>query len=348
MVKKLLIFIGTIIFIIIVIIGLGIFKNNNFKYKKILLNYEELNLQPKKNELDINYMDYNILYSSVIDMTYGDLGKTLSIVIYNFDTKENTIIKFNQNKRIIDYVIKDDKIYYVTIGYEDNHILWNLYVSDLQFANNKILKNGNISTAFEAPNILISEDNIYIVTLDNDQYEFSLIDDDEIKQLFAIDATKNQLLDLEKVTFKGDLIYFISTDKIEQGLYSYDFKSNKLSTIYSNKNKNSLIYEYECTNNYYVINVIENNESTLIYKYDNEIVNEEQEIVLTFLRKINDNKFITHNVDNTFRIFDNRGNNISTLKFEESKLYPKYEIYDGHILIVQDQSNELYTYELNV
>ena len=332
-------------------------------YDKIELDYQKLSLVPKKSELYFNHVYNDILYLSVLDEK-NNLSKPLmttpKLITYNLKTKESKIYDYDYDIRIWDYIIKNDAIYFTTIEYtNDNKIEWSLVYSDLNFNNQKILKQGEITDGLMSPNIILDNENIYVVTINesdyNKEYSFYKINsDNSIKQLLTIDNSIESIHHPYRTVIKDENIYYMAYNKTRQFLYKYDYKNNEKDIIFSIDNGNSTIFDFLVMDDYYMIDLAEKNDnSSLIFKYNNgTVLNVNDSIFLTSFRKVSENKFLTHNNDkknNTriFKLFNSNGEVEKIFNFENLSLNYKYMVYDSNYIIMTNYDpNEIYIYDI--
>lgn len=332
-------------------------------YDKIELDYQKLSLVPKKSELYFNHVYNDILYLSVLDEK-NNLSKPLmttpKLITYNLKTKESKIYDYDYDIRIWDYIIKNDAIYFTTIEYtNDNKIEWSLVYSDLNFNNQQILKQGEITDGLMSPNIILDNENIYVVTINesdyNKEYSFYKINsDNSIKQLLTIDNSIESIHHPYRTVIKDENIYYMAYNKTRQFLYKYDYKNNEKDIIFSIDNGNSTIFDFLVMDDYYMIDLAEKNDnSSLIFKYNNgTVLNVNDSIFLTSFRKVSENKFLTHNNDkknNTriFKLFNSNGEVEKIFNFENLSLNYKYMVYDSNYIIMTNYDpNEIYIYDI--
>lgn len=368
MVKKLsilLLFVASIITVLIISCNFHQKHNSNLEDKKTQeykredyniteydlmdLNYESLDLSNKS--LYTHRTDDTSLYLSTIDLSKSDLGKTLNIVIYNFNDKKTEIIEYRDNKRIVDYVIKNNHIYFVTIEYENDLLKWTLNKSDKSFDNKKILNQGIINSPFIAPSFYIYNNQFYFISFDlnngNEKYDISRIDDNNIVSILEIDGKKEQLLDLEKVFIDNSSIYYICYSDNAQNVKRYDFNSKKSEKIYSTNTKGDQVFEIGILDDYVVVNNINNDKSTLIYvnkKGETEKI--ELSTSLSFMRALDGNKIIMHDDKKIFSLISKNENKIMTFTFDDLDLYPKYAVFNSELLVLRNYGDKYYTYSL--
>ncbi len=332
-------------------------------YDKIELDYQKLSLVPKKSELYFNHVYNDILYLSVLDEK-NNLSKPLmttpKLITYNLKTKESKIYDYDYDIRIWDYIIKNDAIYFTTIEYtNDNKIKWSLVYSDLNFNNQKILKQGEITDGLMSPNIILDNENIYVVTINesdyNKEYSFYKINsDNSIEQLLTIDNSIESIHHPYRTVIKDENIYYMAYNKTRQFLYKYDYKNNEKDIIFSIDNGNSTIFDFLVMDDYYMIDLAEKNDnSSLIFKYNNgTVLNVNDSIFLTSFRKVSENKFLTHNNDkknNTriFKLFNSNGEVEKIFNFENLSFNYKYMVYDSNYIIMTSYDpNEIYIYDI--
>lgn len=332
--------------------------------EKIELDYAKLNLIPKKSNLYFNHIDNDILYLSVLDEINNpsnDLMTTTNLITYNLKTKEYQIYNYDYKIRIWDYIIKNDTIYFTTIeSTNDGKIEWSLVYSNLNFNNQKILMQGRITDGLSSPNIILDNDNIYVVTMNQDDYStkysfYKINGDNSINEVYRVDSSVETIAYLYKVYIKDENIYYISHDKTKLFLNKYDYKNNKKEIIFSTDDMSTIIFEFLVMDDYTVINLTNSNNdnSNLIFKYfDGKIINVEDKLFLTNLKRVSDNKFLTHNNDkknNTkiFKLFNSNGEVEKVFNFENLSLNYKYMVYDSNYIIISNfDPNELYIFDL--
>ena len=332
--------------------------------EKIELDYAKLNLIPKKSNLYFNHIDNDILYLSVLDEINNpsnDLMTTTNLITYNLKNKEYQIYNYDYKIRIWDYIIKSDTIYFTTIeSTNDGKIEWSLVYSDLNFNNQKILMQGRITDGLFSPNIILDNDNIYVITMTEDDYStkysfYKINSDNSINEVYRVDSSVETIAYLYKVYIKDENIYYISHDKTKLFLNRYDYKNNKKEIIFSTDDMSTIIFEFLVMDDYTVINLTNSNNdnSNLILKYsDGKIINVEDKLFLTNLKRVSDNKFLTHNNDiknNTkiFKLFNSNGEVEKIFNFENLNIDYKYMVYDSNYIIISNYDpNELYIFDL--
>lgn len=363
MVKRIIILLSITILLAVAII----FCIPNYKHKKTkLIDYttqeykiQDYNLLNLNNEnMDLNgkslythRTDTEKLYLSLNDFSNSDLGETSDLIIYNFITEKTEIIKNNNNKQILDYVIKNDSIYFVIIDYEGDLIKWSLIKSNKQLNNQKILKEGLINDALIAPSFYIYNNQFYFISFDlnngNERYSISKIDDNSVTTMLEIDGDNEQLLDLEKVLINDNAIYYICYSDNAQNVKKYDLKSKKTENLYTTNVKGEVIFEIGLLDEYVVIDIIHDKKSTFVYlnekgnKEKIEFTNE-----LAFLRTLNSNKVITRDNYGKYYLISIKDNLVTSLTFDNLDLYPKYVVFNSELLVLRDYSNKYYTYNL--
>ncbi len=217
------------------------------KEKKFQITFEnfELNNHLKKymdklTSIDIDYIENNIIYGSVLD-TINDPFLYTTICLFQYNTKTKKYKEYEYNKgRIFDYYVDEKDIYFISEKLEaDDYYHWKLNKSTLSFETIEELESGNIKYDVNSPRLLKDNvnDELYLLTVKNNgeiqTSDLCKVDGNKIEKkesFFGNHETKkgsfiNAML---YVTIQKDKIYYIRIDDYEKNsLIEYDTKTNQ-------------------------------------------------------------------------------------------------------------------------
>ncbi len=207
--------------------------------KEITLNDTNFKKDLKSCEEDypsIKYFKDDIMYGECLNPWINNvIIETKGVFIYNIVTKKTNYYKYNNKKRIWNYVIKDEEIYYIEVSENRNNdtFAWELKKSSLTFTNPKTLAKGEVNGPDTLPVFIKSQENddIYVVLINNKDSEdmqinsLNKIENDELECLMAMEGNRDKKV--------GEFLIFPnSTFKIKENILTYSKFSNNKEIVY--------------------------------------------------------------------------------------------------------------------
>lgn len=346
-----------ILFIVTIVISAVLINRTRyikFSQEKILT--KEIKKYVNKNySAELFRTDNNLIYGSIYNQTVlSTVLETYGLFTYSLEKKEFKFYKYNLEKRVMDYVINDNKIYLVQLVEKNNEFFWEFMISDNDFSNIEILKKGKIEDPFSYPRILKENESILLASID---------DKDKNNQIYSLDIVENRRLtniknDSGKKTsqygnllynigntymYNNQIYYTIVDEKNTQYLYSTSINEKNSKVIYTNKDSNKIIYNFKpLKQGIYIQMAIKDDpeKSYFIYLRDNKVRLEKKEDLKT-LDIIYNGNIIFHNQKNKFQIFSEESLKLKNYSVKIEKVYPKYLVVNNNI-IIQDFDNNFY------
>jgi len=313
------------------------------KIEKIELDYENINLgyMNSKRTLDLHDIYNNKLYLSVLDFNKENLGITKSILIYDLSLKNYKKIDLDFERRISDYIVENNKIYYVIIFYEEGKLKWEFYVNDLALSSKKLLKKGIFNNSLEYPILIRNDSNILLISTDDEtkQQKVSIVENDLVNDIMVIDNNIERIFDVEKVLFKNNNIYFIS---MENKLRMYNSITKSFSTIYQANGKEEL-FDFKFLKDNIVLNVNINNQSVIKFIKINkkEIKEKKLKNVVTYMQNLNDNEILMIDINRKLILFNNSFKRKEVKSYLTEDILYKFLCYNENKLIFQSHNTDV-------
>ena len=349
-------------------------------------NLKEISVSPYKTNIkeslstygdhyvQLKYIDNNIIYGDYIDSTATNttLG---TIGLWNYDTisEKFNFIKYEDNKRIWNYIIKDDELYYIEIAENENSTFtWHLKVANLDFSNSEILDKGNLYSALEAPKFIKDEitNKIYLISIydtlkiSNNQlikyqseYKFSSVNNKKIKTIFNgfgdhINKTGKFLRNPQyTIDIKNNQIIYTEVSYYDKEItYMLDLESSKQKEIYVNDDLDNWgLSEAFLNEKGYLLNYkgLGSEGKSVIIDYNLKEINIININGYKISRHIYDNNYIIYSL-NTYTIFSPSQNEyIGKLNFgDDLKFKPYYLTDNSNKLILLSYEDDIYIVEL--
>jgi len=352
MVKKILIIFILILTFILISIKL---ENNNKEIKfleNLELDYSLYNLKDNVTSIDMQGIYDNDLYLSLIDFTYNNITAiTKYLIVYNFSEKKAKLIEPNLNKRITNYIINKNKIYYTSIYFENEVLKWDLSVTEDRFLNNKTLKTGTIENAVNYPVFFENNSDIYLLSIDDSQQKQSVfkLDSNEFVEVFSLDSNLENIFDLEKVKIIDDNIYYISVDNNGRKLKKFDMTNGSTKILYESTSNLETIFEFEVLPNSIVINLIKDNKSTIICLKLDKLINEyHYDYFISYMEVLDNDLIIMIDKKNNSLIYNTLSNKLETKNRLSKNIHFKFKVKDKNTIVFQDNNSRLYLYSYGI
>lgn len=174
--------------------------------KEIILNDANFKKDLKSCEEDypsIKYFKDNVMYGECLNPWINNvIIETKGVFTYDIVTKKTNYYKYNNKKRIWNYVIKDEEIYYIEVSENrgDDTFAWELKKSSLTFTNPKTLAKGEVNGPDTLPVFIKSQENvdIYVVLINNkDSKDMQInslnkIENDELECLMTMEGNRDK------------------------------------------------------------------------------------------------------------------------------------------------------------
>lgn len=348
MVKKYKYFI-VISLILILFIILKLNKEKDYLKTNIInLPYEKLNLKKAEQVLNIHHIHNNILGLSIENFGTSDIGITKSILTYDMEKSTYELIDLDFNTRIVDFVMVNDKMYFISLEYQEDYYKWKIIFSKNNFEDQVILKEGIIENPFNYPAFIFDNNNyLYIAYLDDKNHTstISKIKNVTLNEILVLNQ-EYSIYDLEKIIIYDNYIYYIILTDNFHYLEKYDYRISKKSPIYIASNIKELIFDFQVLDESILINTLNDEKSTLInINFDNEIIKEKNFNYPIVSMKKSNNKIITINKNKKFQIYDANLKRLFTNKFEKD-IYYKFELYRDNTLILNTE-DKIFTSIIN-
>lgn len=336
-------------------------KEENDKLQQSLEKYEYLKLNDYLSLHNNTYDDSNIMYIEN-QKIYGSIYNfpadaqhytTNYLFLYDIKSKDYKEVNLKSNYTIMDYYIKNEYIYFISIDYSEV-MRWELYISDLEFKFTEKIMEGNINSDFSSPKLFynINSDSVYLLAITNDLETENL-------NLYRLDGNKyinifnyNGNHSTKKGTFLQNMLYVDSIkDKLyftlvydykKNTIYEYDLNTNVLNEIFSKDISDCYFTSYYFTELGYYINGINNSGNYDVYFYslkDNKLNKADYKNELYFGKQINDINLLFHKSNNWY-LFNTETNEVENFEIDNNYYIPNYYVLDNDkILIVNDKNN---------
>lgn len=348
------------VFITITLLFLLLFINNSHS----VINFEvdtNLTNNIKKNiandcGVEFNYSNNNTIYGSLFNSKSNTTFlETVGLFSYNTISKEYVHFDYNEKNRIINYYINGETIYYIKIIEKNNLFYWELLKSDLDFKNNFVIKNGKIEDPFTFPRILFNDREIFLLSIndvnaDKQEYNIDLITkDDKLVNLinetgFKNNGEGNLLYNIHNAYLDKNIIYYSIVDNNNtQHLVSYNLVKKKKESIYTNMDKNMIIYNFKKVGKGMYLQLALKNEDNMSYfiYIENDRVIKKTKTEIKTLDTVVDGGLVFHNEGNKFEFFSDKNLRLKNYKVSIDEIYPKYLIVNN-LIYIQDFSNNFY------
>ena len=361
-----------LLILLVILLALTFFFLNKFS-QKTNINTEILS---EKNNFNLNkhldsYKDYTIeilrsnngiIYGNILTEKYDvTLLSTVSIFSYDYINDDFKIFPFESKKRIIDYIVLDDTIFYCTLEYSENEdsFTWIVKRQTIDFSDEeKILLSGTINYLFDFPIFkYIDSNNIFIATknnISNSEIEFCFYSLDKDVENFSklihkkghLQETNGTLLNNSEniIIIDGKLYYSIINEDNSQSLLCYNLLTNEIYEIYHNINPSLSLYNFIISNNYVFLQLLSNdtNSSQIIIKHlQNKTIYSFESKILTFPTLINENTILFHNSDNAWNFIslNNIHSELNSITLPTSSIMPKYIYLENNTILIQTIEN---------
>ena len=365
-------FISIVILFLVLTIYFGNYKKNRNLYFTFeisnLSNYISNNIpdySPNKYSTEILRGNNNIVYGNILDCTSADsiLFETIALFTYDVENDRFDYYEINDNVRVADFLISDEKFYIVKLFHIENRYGWKFEESDLSLNNMKEIDSGEIQNLFNYPRLqYLNSDDFIIATINDDSntmeenYKiisfikgFSNILDESIGRLDEDVGNLLYNIDNIDVSYDGKIYYTVVDEKHCQFLKSYDIKLSSEEIIYKNCDESKIIYNYKWTPRGIYIQIVDNQmdkqaETIFLQKNNSEymLLFQLKSNMNTFDEVLDDSKILFHNESNKWKLLDIDEYNFLDIENVELDLYPKYvELSDGKIF-VKDFSDNFY------
>lgn len=357
--KKILLCIISIIFLIILIIGISLKNKNPYILK-----------ESKINKYLNNYIDYdfeivgdfkNKVYGTIYDVNIDQtLFGTKYLFIYDYNKDMFQIIEPNDNSRIIDFTILQGKLFYIKLLRKNDTVFrWELHSSTIDDSRIKsnVIADGEIINMFNYPRIKKLNNNQFVLfsIRDNNNNEYYQIDIyDYISGKINLLSGKGNLS-----TNDGEILYNFTNSKIynnkiyytildannNQILFEYNIKESTTHQIYINTDNNYLLYNYEIVDKYYYLQLIDKSstDKSKVLILDNmyNIIKTEAAKVRTFNEELDNTCIIFHSEGNIWEKYYANQNEYKKFNIPLKNILPKYFLLNN-MLIIQDFDNQFY------
>lgn len=344
-----------LIILICIFVATFIFEKQDIKIELIEFSINQ-ELTKLINGYDVEILDIEdeLIYGQIYNTnTKSDLFETIGIFSYNEKKHDFGFYEYNQKNRILDYIIKDEYIYYIKISEIKNEYIWKFCINNLKFENEKEILSGHIFKLSDFPKILKYNDNIYFLSIDsigeNNTYVFYKISTHTYEKIYETtgDVRKkigNYIYNTYDIRIIDDeLLYTYVNSDNNQCLNSINLSDYTIHDIYCSDKLNMILYSYvRIDDKYYIQLVNKENNIANILLIQNDIQKEitKSSDLKTFWN-VSHNNIIFHNEGNVWEILNLNNNKISKFNIEKDDIYPKYYIYKDEIL-VKDFDNNFY------
>ena len=245
--------------------------------KEIILNDANFKKDLKSCEEDypsIKYFKDNVMYGECLNPWINNvIIETKGVFTYDIVTKKTNYYKYNNKKRIWNYVIKDEEIYYIEVSENrgDDTFAWELKKSSLTFTNPKTLAKGEVNGPDTLPVFIKSQENvdIYVVLINNkDSKDMQInslnkIENDELECLMTMEGNRDkkvgEFLIFPNSTFKikGNILTYSKFFNNKEIVYKMNLDNKETEEIYVNDEIDKWsLSEVLMTKEYYLLSYI--------------------------------------------------------------------------------------------
>ena len=245
--------------------------------KEIILNDANFKKDLKSCEEDypsIKYFKDNVMYGECLNPWINNvIIETKGVFTYDIVTKKTNYYKYNNKKRIWNYVIKDEEIYYIEVSENrgDDTFAWELKKSSLTFTNPKTLAKGEVNGPDTLPVFIKSQENvdIYDVLINNkDSKDMQInslnkIENDELECLMTMEGNRDkkvgEFLIFPNSTFKikGNILTYSKFFNNKEIVYKMNLDTKETEEIYVNDEIDKWsLSEVLMTKEYYLLSYI--------------------------------------------------------------------------------------------
>lgn len=360
----------------------GKIQNNNLHDKPYEINLSEIafnkyvsNYPNGQYSIDRSYLHGNIYYGEILDVTKnGNLLLTKSLFSYNLVNEEFKIYEFNLNKRIWQYFIKDNYIYYIILtGSEESYFTWELFRSDINFNNPISIKKGNtINPLYAAWFVRGSNDELLFISINNNlvmnemsfyqvkDKEFNIYEVEGLELKVLKNGTGNActreglfLCDMFNYYLDNNkLVYCQITDYKKQEIISLDIKSLKEEILYLNNTDKLNINNFILFNDGIYVNM--NTPTNATAKETIKFLNFEtaverdlnNSLSIQTQGKVLENKVLAK-TSTGWTMFDMNENIQFDVYFPDIYVYPFFTVIGDNKIILKSENQKYYIGTLN-
>lgn len=316
-----------------------------------------------KYDSDIIRVNNDFIYGTLIDLEYDSmLYSTAKIFKYNINTHKLDYYNISTNDRIIDMLEMNNHLYTISLSINDNDIIsWTL--QDLNLINDsiEILQSGIINSPFNYPKLLyVDKENFIAITLNisddrkSESYTITLYNDKitvlakETGKLFENDGLI--MYDINNIHYnKNKLYYTVNLSDTEQQLIEHDIINNSKKILYTNKDKEYLLYNYKVVDKNQYIQLVKrelDNQTGVIAKSlfikNNKTVKTQIGNIKTFDRLLSDDNILFHNSEGIWKLYSFENNKIISIEGIDFGVLPKYFVLDKNRILVQNIDDNNY------
>ncbi len=286
--------------------------------------------------------------------------KTVGIFEFDLDNEQFEFFKYDDGKRIFDFLVINNSIYYVEIQEDDETFYWSFIKTDKNFDNKEILSNGMIKNVFNYPRILTTEDGkillISITDDENGEEKFQFTTYFQGQETILMEDKGSTLADTGVLLYnianvyiyKNKIVYTVVDENKIQHLNTFDIEKSIIKNQYTNFNSTTIMYNYKfLSNGLYIQLILKDNENTSQILY----INEKNTMKFsgatnTFDNLLNESILLFHNNGDKWKAFFSSKKKIYNIKANVSNIYPKYLISENKV-IIQDFKNNFYVGKLD-
>lgn len=300
--------------------------------------------------IDIAHIFNNIIYGTMeTDKIDSMLFSTVAVFSYDILSGELTIIPQLTDKRVIDFCIQGDQIFYCYLFSNDNTFDWELVNVNLNTNESKEILNGSIDYFYEYPRFFAQDNNeMFFISKSNKVTEIYKIENLEFEKLITFNDDSVSSYNMDAIRYKDNKIYCPSTaDNDIDNITIIDTKNRTNSVIYKSSDSSHKIYTFNVTEDKLIIQeVIEQDKSDLVtFNIDYNIIESEIETkLLTFPELISNDNILIHQPNNTWKTYCISQSEFYDLDFPtlRERPFPKYYLIHNNCILVQDFSNDFY------
>lgn len=346
-----------VIVFILLICFIVIYLNSSSSTSNIISKSILSNGLSQYKDKSINILHYNdkYLYGSIeSDSKDSILLTTLALFTYNTETHELNIINQENNKRIIDFYLIDNKIYYCNLSFYDEYSFsWKIYMNNLNFDSEELLIEGTIQNMFEYPRFFGNSENLFIILKDNNITQISQINNSSLTNIKTIDNERITMINMDSIMFHKNCIYYSSTSASGSDMIteiSLDFNTD--NKIYVATNNNNTIYNYSFLNDDLIIQEVVSESQSILIDLNINTKSIEKTLdthFLTFARKLDENTILFHSTGNLWEKYNKDTNSITTINLNilnSSDIFPKYTVIKEDTILIQKFNNDFYVITL--
>lgn len=341
-----------VFFIVIVILRNKLDHNYTIQFEKSKLNEYLKKFKSNADSIEITRIIDNTIYGVFNDTTKNDdLFLTLGFFTYDVINDRFNYYENSDNNRIVDFHIKDNNIYTITVDYYKNYFNWKV---NLNFKNT--LLKGIILDFFSYPTLMINDEKIYLAYIDNSINEsqiiqtfcLSSISENNIINLNSLKSTIGNtedyfVTDISRVALINRNIIYKYQNQNSQVLVKYNLDNNSEENIYETTNE-YLVYSYLLYDDYLYYQLVYNtrNQNSQINIISDDNNNSKETDKISTFENVLDGNILLRNNDNNWKYYNVKENKLYNVNTNINEFMPKYYILNKNKIVAINFNSEVF------